>query len=230
MKEQKPMKFFPVFKSVMQIVILSIIIFTFALTVSVSESAQNPKNGGKLVFGVENEPAGFDVIKARGLAVCDAIIANTVMERLFDMDDEGNLIPELGLSVKPLDDGKTWMVVLRKGVSFHDGTPFNADAVVLHWNRMLNPENRYRGLSLLSTIVSVSKVDEHTVQFLLKHPWEPFPRVLCAARTLTNLIPSPKAVDEGKQMRAPVGTGPFMFKEWKSGDQVVVVKNPNYWQ
>ena len=189
-----------------------------------------PKSGGRLVFGVENEFAGFDAIKIRGLAICGAIANNTVNERLFDLDDSGRLIPILGLSADPSADGLTWTVKLRPGVMFHDGTPFNARAVVDHYTRLLDAQNRYADLTTIQTIAAVEERDDHTVIFKLKHPWPTFLVHLCNPRTLGPYIPSPKAVKEGRQARSPVGTGPFMFKEWVTGDRFVVVKNPNYWQ
>ncbi len=192
--------------------------------------AAGPKMGGRLVFGAENEFAGFDLLKVRGFAINDAIANNTIHERLFGLDDKGDIVPILGLSVSPSENGKVWIIKLRQKVVFHDGTPFDADAVVSHWQRILNPKNRYRGRSLIKPVQSVEKVDAHTVKFILKHRWLPFPKVLTGARGLGNFIPSPKAVEADTQKRTPVGTGPFMFKEWKSGDSFTVVKNPNYWQ
>ena len=145
------------------------------------------------------------------------------------MDTDENLIPVLGLSLEQSDDGKTWTVNLRKNVKFHDGTAFNADAVVNHWDRLLNQENKFRGRAAMGPIVSVKKVDETTIQYNLKHPWLPFKRVICGTRGLINLIPSSKSVDAGNQNRAPIGTGPFKLEEWKSGDAFTVVKNPEYW-
>ena len=188
------------------------------------------KSGGTLSFGAENEFAGFDVIKASGFAICDAVVMNTVMERLFDVDDAGDLIPALAISAKPSKDGQLWNISLRQGVIFHDGTPFDADAVVQHWSRMLNPANRFRGRSFFEPIQAVSKVDAFTVQFQLAHAWPPFPKILSDTRGLSMSIPSPKSVEEDNQLRAPVGTGPFIFKEWVSGDRLVVKKNPHYWR
>jgi 4-phytase/acid phosphatase/peptide/nickel transport system substrate-binding protein len=188
------------------------------------------KTGGTLTFGTENDFAGFEVLKSSSrLAINGSIAANTIMEPLFRMDTEDNLIPVLGLSLEQSDDGKTWTVKLRKNINFHDGTPFNADAVVHHWNRMLNPENKFRGRAAMGPIVSVTKVDETTIQYNLKHPWLPFKRVISGTRGLINLIPSSKSVDAGNQDRAPMGTGPFKLQEWKSGDAFTVVKNPDYW-
>jgi 4-phytase/acid phosphatase/peptide/nickel transport system substrate-binding protein len=153
-----------------------------------------------------------------------------VVERLFDMDDEGKIIPELALSATPSTDGKVWTIKLRKGVSFHDGTPFNADAVTSHWQRILDPANKFRGAGTIRPVQSVEKVDEFTVHFTLKHPWADFVPLLTSPLSIAAYIPSPKAVEGKTQNRAPVGTGPFVFKEWLSGDKFVVVKNPNYWR
>ncbi|MGD9308216.1 MAG: ABC transporter substrate-binding protein [Desulfosarcina sp.] len=192
--------------------------------------AAEPRTGGTLTFGTENDFAGFEVLKSGSrLAINGSIAANTVMEPLFRMDKNEKMIPVLGLSLEQSDDGKTWTVKLRKNVKFHDGTLFNADAVVHHWYRMLNPENKFRGRAAMGPIVSVTKVDETTIKYNLKHPWLPFKRVISGTRGLINLIPSSKSVDTGNQDRAPIGTGPFKLEEWKSGDAFTVVKNPDYW-
>ncbi len=209
---------------------ISILAIIFIFLIPDLSGADEPGSGGRLVFGAENEFAGFDVLKARGFAICDAIANNTVQERLFGLDKDDNLVPILGLSALPSSDGKKWTIKLRQGISFHDGAAFNADAVIHHWRRILNPENRYIGRNFLAPIKAVEKIDAFTVQFILNHKWLPFPKVLAEARGLVTFIPSPKAVDADTQNRAPVGTGPFMFKQWQSGDSFIVVKNPNYWQ
>ncbi len=193
--------------------------------------AADPRHGGVLEFGMENEFSGFDAIKTKGgIAINTAIANNAIHEQLFRFGDKGEIVPVLGLSATSSEDGKAWTIKLRQGVSFHDGTPFNADAVVHHWKRLMDPENRFRGRMAFKPLQSVEKVDEYTVRFQLNHPWLLFERILCDNRTFVGTIPSPKAVDDGVQNRAPVGTGPFMFKEWTSGDRFVVVRNPNYWQ
>jgi 4-phytase/acid phosphatase/peptide/nickel transport system substrate-binding protein len=193
-------------------------------------SASEDRYGGTLIFGVEDEFAGFEAIQsASRLAINGATAANTIMEPLFRIDEKGNLAPVLGLSADMSQDGKTWTIELRPGVKFHDGTPFNADAVVDHWQRMFDPQNKFRARAALSVIESVEKAGEHTIHYRLKHPWLPFKQVITSTRGLINLIPSPTAVAQGVQNRAPVGTGPFMFQEWKGGEHFTVVKNPDYW-
>lgn len=192
--------------------------------------AAGPTAGGTLTVGIEEDSKGFDPIKAGYLSVQARSIAFAVEERLFDIDKKGNLIPELGLAATPSKDGKSWTIKLRQGVSFHDGVPFNADAVVSHWERILDPNNRFRGASLMEPIESVKKVDEFTIRFQLRYPWIPLKDLLASTNVIAAYIPSPKAVTEGTQDRSPVGTGAFMFKEWLPNDRLVVVKNPNYWQ
>jgi ABC-type transport system substrate-binding protein len=189
-----------------------------------------PAPGGSATVAVEEDPKGFDPIKAGTLNSPARSAAQAIEERLFDLDRKGNLIPELGLAAIPAKDGKSWTVKLRRGVWFHDGTPFNADAVVSHWERLLDPKNHFRGSSTVETVASVKKVDEFTVRFNLKHTWRPFRDLLGSSLAIAAYIPSPKAVREGTQDRAPVGTGPYRFKEWLPNDRMVVVKNPNYWQ
>ncbi|OGU04722.1 MAG: hypothetical protein A2075_16325 [Geobacteraceae bacterium GWC2_58_44] len=192
--------------------------------------ASKPQPGGTLTVGMENEFRGFDPLKAAFFSLSDRSVAMAVEERLFDMDAKGNLVPELALSAKPAKDQKSWTIKLRQGVRFHDGTPFNADAVVGHWQRLLDPNNKFFARLAFESIVSVQKVDDFTVRFNLKHPWAPFKNVISAPQSIAVYIPSPKALKEDTQNRAPVGTGPYMFKEWVANDRLVVVRNPNYWR
>ena len=209
---------------------IALMFFLTGLVPGATSYAANPRVGGTLKFGTENDFAGFEVLQSTSrLAINGSIAANTIMEPLFRMDNRENLIPVLGLSAAQSDDGKTWTIKLRQGVRFHDGTSFNADAVVHHWSRMLNPENKFLGRAAMGPIVSVTKIDKYAVQFHLKHPWLPFRRVISSTRGLAQLIPSSKSVEGGHQDRAPVGTGPFKLKAWRPGDAFTVVKNPGYW-
>ena len=87
------------------------------------------------------------------------------MEPLFRMGADDSLIPVLGLTAELSDGDKLWTIKLRQGVRFQDGAPFDADAVVRHWQRVLDPQNKYRGRAALSVIESVEKEDDYTVRF-----------------------------------------------------------------
>ncbi len=195
-----------------------------------SVPSARPKPGGTLTVAVDLEFRGFDPLKVAYLQPGDRSVMMAVEERLFAMDAKGRLIPELALEATPSEGGKSWTIRLRQGVSFHDGTPFNVDAVVAHWERMLDPDNRLPGAAFIEPVQAVTKIDDFTVQFTLKHPWAAFLAMLSEARWTGAYIPSPKAVRENTQNRAPVGTGPFVFKEWLPRERLVVAKNAGYWR
>jgi len=94
---------------------------------------------------------------------------------------------------------------------------------------VLDPE-KFRGRRILRPIRSVEKVDDYVIRFNLEHPWLPFLNLISNELALFAFIPSPKAVEAGTHDREPVGTGPFKFDKWGSGDHFVVIKNENYWQ
>lgn len=209
---------------------LFIIFFIPIFFFPIPSQAESPKYGGRVTLVSEVDPKGFDAIESKSLVGGGRAVASLIMEKLFKLGEDGSLVPALGLSAVNSPDGKTWTVPLRRGVRFHDGTPFNADAVVSHWQRLLNPENRFRELILLRPIQSVEKTGEFEVRFHLEHPWAPFPTFLTTPASFTALIPSPTAVANGTHNLSPVGTGPFILKEWKRGDSFLVARNPNYWQ
>jgi 4-phytase/acid phosphatase/peptide/nickel transport system substrate-binding protein len=198
-----------------------------------SRSANTQKQGGTLYIGVETPFHGFDVLEVPSggiLLPAMAMIGSAVEEPLFRMDRAGSLISVLGLSATPSADGKTWDIALRKNVVFHDGTPFNAAAVVHHWRRMLDPDKRFRGRSTFQPIQAVEAVDDHQVRFTLEHPWAPFLAMLADDMVAFALIPSPTAVDSGTHHKKPVGTGPFKYHQWNAGDHFILLKNERYWQ
>jgi len=95
--------------------------------------AINDKYGGVIYFGVEAPFHGFDVLGTSGfINPTQAPLNNLIQEPLFRMDKSGNLIPVLGLTASQSATGDVWEVKLREGVLFHDGTAFNADAVIQH--------------------------------------------------------------------------------------------------
>lgn len=77
--------------------------------------AAGPRYGGTLSFGSENDFRSFDPLKINALSICGAIANSTIHEQLFTADDQGNLLPVLGLSATPSPDGKTWTISLRQG-------------------------------------------------------------------------------------------------------------------
>ena len=200
-------------------------LFAAALLCSVGAAQAADKT---LTVGIEVEPTGFDAVKGRVLGEAPASVMVSMVDRLMTYDADGKLVGELAESMSESDDGLTYTFKLRQGVKWHDGSDFTADDVVAHYNRILDPANRYVGLLFIYPIKSAEKVDSHTVRINLKHRWLPM-RDGLSAYSLCCFIPQAKAVAEDTMNRAPIGTGPYKFKEWNGGDKIVVVKNPDYW-
>jgi peptide/nickel transport system substrate-binding protein len=147
-------------------------------------------------------------------------------DHLFSVGNDGKYKPGLALNWDTSADGKTITFKLRQGVTFHDGTPFNAQAVKANIDNLIPPK-----ATLLSGIASVDVVDEYTVKLNL-----PEYNNLILFQFATNpatWMYSPEALKKNGADWAtthPVGTGPFMLKEYQPNVSLALVKNPNYWQ
>lgn len=134
---------------------------------------------------------------------------------------------------KTSEDGLTYTLTLREGVKFHDGTDFNAEAVVANFERWMSSEDYVYYGSMFggygddksNIIKSVNAVDESTVEFKLRRPSSPFLKNLAMSPFA---IASPDAFDQ--LAKNPVGTGPFVFEEWKPDTSITLAKNEDYWE
>ncbi len=192
-------------------------------------AAAAPEAGGTLNVGLYAQPATLDPAGPSGDAGSQAVMY-AVYDPLIDMQRDGSYKPALATKVERSPDSRTWTVTLRQGVTFHDGTPFNAQAVAAHFRRLANPETHCTCLSSVQAITSIETPNPYTVVFKLASGWASFPaQVLGAA---FSFIPSPTAVaaagvDYGTR---PVGTGPFRLVQFTRGDRIVVERNPKYWR
>jgi peptide/nickel transport system substrate-binding protein len=193
--------------------------------------AQTPQ--GVLVVGQIAEPKSLD--PATVTAVNDFRILMNVYDGLVRYKS-GTLEvePALAESWEISDDGTIYTFHLREGVTFHDGSPFNAEAVKFNFDRMLSEDHPFHDTGpfplafFFSAIETTEVVDDMTVRFTLNAPYAPF---LSNLAYPTGLLVSPAAVREnGADFgRSPSGTGPFKFAEWRSNEAVIVEKNPDYW-
>jgi peptide/nickel transport system substrate-binding protein len=186
--------------------------------------------GGSATLGVEQDIAGFDPLVVGVFDTGQEATAVLIFETLTRLSDDGKPGPGLALSWEHSTDFKTWTYKLRPGVTFQDGSPFNAQAVAFNYQRMTDPNNHCRCLFYISFIDHVDAVDDLTLVFHLKYPQPNLP-ALQAPATVNNVIQSPKAIAELKEgyNRHPVGTGPFQVKSWQSGDRIVLERNADYW-
>ena len=187
-----------------------------------------PKEKTTFRIAVGIDPDTLDPVATTTTTVGNMV--DYVVETLVRIDKEGNLQPLLAESWEVSDDGLTVIFRLRKGVKFHDGTPFNAEAVKFNIDRMLDPDVRVPIRAPYTPIESVEVVDEYTVKLNLKEPSAPL--VNAFSWTTAGMI-SPKSVEEYgntyKNAQHPVGTGPYVFKERVKGEKIVVEKFEDYW-
>ena len=191
--------------------------------------AQAPVKGGTLSIGVERDFEGFDPIRAGVYSNSTVTAASLFYETLMRLDDKGNLIPALALSMTANEDASVWVAKLRPGVKFHDGSPFTAQSVADHYNRLLDPANRFAGRAYIA-IDKVEVGDELTAIFKMRGPNAALPKTLAQPSVVTLIISTKALAEKGPDYnRNPVGTGPFVFKEWRAADRLIAERNPNYW-
>ncbi|MEW6045347.1 MAG: glutathione ABC transporter substrate-binding protein [Bacillota bacterium] len=151
-----------------------------------------------------------------------------IMDGLVEFDERLNIRPALAERWEFANDGKDVIFYLRKGVRFHDGTPFNAQAVKANFDRILT--SKLRRTALYAPYVdSVEARDAYTVVFHLKFPFGAFLHHLAHG---AGLIQSPANIQRwGEKVgQHPVGTGPYRFVEWIPGDHITLEANPEYWR
>ncbi|MEL6555348.1 MAG: ABC transporter substrate-binding protein [Cyanobacteria bacterium J06621_11] len=215
--------------------------------ISTAEGPAAPTDA--LVFGSVGQPVNLrpgDITDGNSLYVQQQIYNYLVGNEPGTTE----LAPELATDWSASEDGLTWTFTLREGVTFHDGTDFNAEAVVFNVNRWWDPEfefgNRDEGALYeiwtdlfggfkgdeASTLVDVRAVDALTVEFEIAEPFAAFPAAISSSYFG---MASPAAIQEagasyGTPSGAAVGTGPFVFESWVSGDRVTLSKFDNYWE
>ncbi len=187
------------------------------------DASANLRYGGTLNVALTGQPDQFD--PATSTVYTSVQIYDNIFDNLVEMDPRGNFTPKLATRWRQLDP-KTWEFDLVRNAVFHNGEHFTAHDVAYTINRILNPATGSSQIASFDQVKAVEVVDAYTVRFHLKAPYGP----LLTSLAIGAYIQNEKAVSARDPHRNPIGTGPFMFKEWITNDHVTLVRNPHYWQ
>jgi peptide/nickel transport system substrate-binding protein len=190
-------------------------------------SCGTPSSGSRLVYGLTLSPSGIDphVNASSELGIPLTSVYDTLV--CYDPDTE-EFVPGLAERWDVSEDGLVYTFYLRQDVTFHDDTPFNAEAVRFNLERITSPDlASQKARFMLGPYERVEVVDEYTVQVYLSEPFAP---LLDALSQVYLGMASPEAIEEwGDDYQLhQVGTGPFMLVEYVPGDHLLLRRNPDY--
>ncbi len=154
-------------------------------------------------------------------------LAVNVFDTLLERDQDLKIVPGLAESCRNVSP-TVWECKLRKGVKFHNGEPFDAEAVKVTVERMVDPKLKLRGATPWAPLSHAEAVDPYTVRIHTKAPWP-----ILDTNLTTLMILAPKYYREKDMQhvaRNPVGTGPFKFVRWVKDDRIELVANDQYWR
>jgi peptide/nickel transport system substrate-binding protein len=192
----------------------------FAAAMSLPAAAQ-----GHLRIALAEDPDNLDPTTAGSYV--GRIVLASLCDKLFDIDEKLNIVPQLALSHATSEDGKTVTIKLRPNVKFHDGEPLDAEAVKFTLDRHMTMQGSFRRAEL-SQVDKVEVVDPLTVRLLLKAPFSP---LIAQLTDRAGMMVSPKAVKEAgdKFVQKPICAGPFKFTERVAQERIVLDRFADYW-
>jgi len=196
-----------------------------ALALGLGLAAGVAQGQGTLRIGLAEDPDVLDPSLAR--TYVGRIVFAAICDKLFDIDDKLNVVPQLALSHQVSADGKAVTIKLRPGVRFHDGEPFNAEAAKFSLERHLTLQGSFRRAEI-AQVDKVEVVDPLTVRLQLKSPFSP---LIAQLTDRAGMMVSPKAAKAlgDKFGTAPVCAGPYRFVERVPQDRIVVERFKDYW-
>lgn len=192
------------------------------------DASKSKSDSGEIVIGVSSDPQNWDPIAT--FLLDWSAVATSVFEGLVDRDNDLEIQPGLAEEWEYIDD-QTLQFKLREGVEFHNGEPFNADAVKYTFDRLLGEEGAQGPQQAnYESIDNVEVVDEYTVNMNLNTN---DPVLLTNLASYGAVIVPPEYIEENGAdhfSMNPVGTGPFEMTSYKQDEEVVLEKNKNYWK
>ena len=180
---------------------------------------------GELRVAIPWTPENLD--PTMNLSSIRAMVGVTMFDSLVGRDADNRIVPQLAESWRLVDD-TTWQLKLRRGVVFHDGEPFNAEAVRFTFQRVLDPEQKSPNRANMAEIARVDVIDDYTLNLVTRQPYAPLINRLLDFP----IVPPRYAAEKGNQGMAlrPVGTGPYRFVELVKDDRLVVEAFDRHWR
>ncbi|MEZ5142531.1 MAG: ABC transporter substrate-binding protein [Acidimicrobiales bacterium] len=183
-----------------------------------------PRYGGNLVVGVLADSDGYHPVK-NNWTTEGHLVGSSVIEPLMAYGPDGKLQPWLAESITPNEDLTVWTVTVRPGITFHDGTPLDAEAV-----RMNLQSAMFEGLASIAfegVVKQVVVTGDRTLQIHLNGPYAVIPEVLAG---VAGYVAAPSMLRDPEGGKHPSGTGPFRFEEWLPGSSFRATRNDAYWR
>lgn len=194
-------------------------------------AAAQEKSGGRLIVAADSEPKNLNpaIVASNGVFYIASKIVEPLAEASFN--GKGGLEPRLATEWQGSDDGLSATFKLREGVTWHDGKPFTSADVAFSALSVWKPLQNL-GRLVFANLEKVETPNDHTAVFHFSKP-TPFQLIRNALPVVTSVVP--KHLYEGTDIATnpantkPVGTGPFVFAEYKPGEYYRLTRNPNYW-
>lgn len=190
-------------------------------TTTTAASSDGAAAGGEIVIAIGSEPSTLDPhLRDDG---GERAVNDNIYETLLSRDAAGQLQPSLAAEMPVQVDDTTWEVTIRDGVSFTNGNPLDAAAVVASFERLIALGDESEQSGFFGSIAAVEAVDDMTVRFTTSGPDPILPAKLYWLKVI-DATEVAEGFDEN-----PVGTGPYVFESWERGSSVVLTRNPDYW-
>ena len=181
-------------------------------------AAQAQSKKDTLVFAMTLEPPGLDPTTGAASAIGEVVLYN-VLETLTKINSDSTISPLLAERWTVTPDNKTWAFTLRRGVTFHNGEPFNAQTVKYAFERAAAAGSPNKDRAVYTNIVNIATTDDHTVVITLKNV---NPDFLFQIGQATGVIVEPKSA--ATNATNPVGTGPYKLENWAKGSNIVLAR------
>jgi peptide/nickel transport system substrate-binding protein len=191
------------------------------------EVSGEPQRGGTIVYGIEADTSNPWTPARSTCAISCHQVFKSIYDTLMEPDEEGIPQPNLLESISSNEDFTEWTLTPRAGVTFHDGTPFDADAITVNINDQKTSsltKDAFKSLDAAATQGTTSVVT-------MNEPWRGFPYALTGQLGAMGSPTWLRGVQASTaQATEPVGTGPFVFEEYVVGDHFTATANPDYWK